>query len=104
MYKLMMILSTYVVMYVLGFLLGRLSRKNIVFSVTIDERHLYDKTIKTYKKNFTSIYAVVMGLVMAVLMYFEYQSYSVWYFIIFTSIWLVFTFVLFVYFNKIYLC
>lgn len=93
--KLLMIVITYFVIYIIGFFTGKMSSKNIVFGVTLKEEYLNHPDIRFIRRSFLMKYGLVLGLPMVLLIIMELQGYSFWYFMIFTGLWLIITPVLF---------
>lgn len=91
---------TYILLYVIGFFFGRMSAKNIIFGVTIQDEHLEDERFHDFKVFYTKTYGIVVGILMVCLVYFEFKSHSQWYLMIFVALWLLVSMALFVYLNS----
>jgi uncharacterized membrane protein len=95
-----MIVITYFLIYGIGFFIDKMSAKNIVFGVTLPTKYLNDSKVKQIKNMFYKRYALLVGLPMLVLIALELRAYSMWFFMVFTGLWLLMTGLLFVYTHK----
>lgn len=94
--KLLMVIMTYFLIFVVGCFSGKMNKKNMVYGVTIKEEDLKHPELIKIKKQFLQFYALLLGLPMIVLIVLELRAYRIWYFMIFTGLWILWTPVLFV--------
>jgi len=94
--KLLMIIMTYLLIFVVGSLSGKMNKKNMVYGVIIKEDELKHPELIKIKKQFLKFYILLVGLPMMVLITMEIKDYEFWYFMIFTGLWMIWTPILFV--------
>jgi uncharacterized membrane protein len=87
----------YGLMYILGFFLGRMTKRNIILGVTVDDQYLTHDKVMNLKKMYIMLYSTIMTVLTGVFVYLDLTNYKVYNMMIYVGLWIVIASVIYVY-------
>jgi len=94
------LLMTYGIFFLLGFFVGKMANKNIVFGITLPDELLVDQEVKAIKTKFYRRYTCLLGTLLVVCLYLDGHNHHIAYIFAYIGTWLFVTPLLFAQANK----
>jgi uncharacterized membrane protein len=87
----------YGLIYILGFFLGRMTKRNIILGVTVDDQYLTHDKVMNLKKMYIMLYSTIMTVITGIFVYMDLTNYKVYNMMIFVALWIAVASVIYVY-------
>lgn len=94
------IIIQYLIFYVLGFFLGKMTRRNIIFGVTIHSEDVKRNEVMQLKKMYLYLYGGVMTILSAIFITLDMLNFNIMNMMFFVIVWLVVSSVIYLQMNR----
>ena len=89
----------YGIIYLLGFFVGRMTKKNIILGVSLDEKYLTHDKVLNLKKKYIMLYGIFMTVITGIFVYIDLTNYNMYNMLIYVALWITIASVIYIYLN-----